>query len=76
MHKKRFIPIILSLIIAMPFINSLCASAADSENTGNTVPNAVAVIIFLAIFVAVSVVSAILTYKKIEKNKNHPDKEN
>ncbi len=74
MHKKRFTPIILSLIIAMPFMNSLCAAAADSENTGNTVSNAVAVIIFLAIFAAVSVVSAILTYK-IKRKKNRPDKE-
>lgn len=68
MHKKIFISIMLSLIIAMPFVNSLCAMAADSGNDGNTASKAVAAIVFVIVFLAVSIASAILTYK-IKRNK-------
>ena len=71
MSKKTriFVSAITSFTLILPLINCLCAFAADSDNSGSTVSKTLTSIIFILIFIVVSVFSALLTYK-IKRNKS------
>lgn len=71
MSKKTrmFVSVVASFILILPLINCLCAIAADAENSDSTVSKTLTSIIFILIFIVVSVFSALLTYK-IKRNKS------
>lgn len=71
MSKKTriFVSAITSFTLILPLINCLCTIAADSENSGSTVSKTLTSIIFILIFIVVSVIFALLTYK-IKRNKS------